>query len=284
MSLIAPGVPFAVRTDEILRLLGGAAVLPNVRSMSDLHEVERTGLDSQSLFHLIDVLSLPLEAIAAALEVPQIKLLVINGRSELLSTDVSGRLIRAASIGALALDVFGAPADAGKWLSTPNNELNGRMPLTLVATSAGTQAVEALLCSLRASSSTWRPSPVALERGRAAMRDVMLQPQNLTPSSFAALAGTSEDNVLQDIRARRLLAVGTTEKDLRLPDWQLEPFALLLTQRVLEHASDVDTWTLYRALSEPLELFEGRTPAEAVTAQSIEHVTKAVLHVLGFRV
>ncbi|HKO88040.1 MAG TPA: antitoxin Xre/MbcA/ParS toxin-binding domain-containing protein [Burkholderiales bacterium] len=252
--------------------------------MRDLLEIGRSGLDSQSLFHLVDALSLPLAAAASTLGLSHTKLLVMEGRLELLYPETSDRLIRLASIGALALDVLGAPTDAGKWLSAPNNELNGCMPLALVATSAGTQAVEALLCSLRGSAAPWHPSPAALERGRATLRDVISQPQNLTPSKFAALAGVSEEEVLKDIRNRRLLALGTSEKELRLPDWQLDPLALRLTQSVLEQASDVDTWTLYRALCEPLELFEGRTPAEAVTAQSIEYVTKAVLHVLGFRV
>ncbi|HKO87190.1 MAG TPA: antitoxin Xre/MbcA/ParS toxin-binding domain-containing protein [Burkholderiales bacterium] len=251
--------------------------------MRDLHEIGRSGLDNQSLFHLVDALSLPLAATASALGVSQTKLLVMEGRLDPLYPETSVRLIRLAGIGALALDVLGDPPGAGKWLSTPQKELDGRMPMELVATPAGTQEIEALLYSLRASSSPWLPSAEAFERGRAIVRDVMSQPQNLTPSRFAALAGVLEEDVLKDIHARRLLALETSEKDLRLPDWQLDPWALTLTQRVLEQVSDVDTWTIYRALSEPLELFEGRTPAEAVTAQGIEHVTKAVLNVLGYR-
>jgi len=44
---------------------------------------------------------------------------------------------------------------------------------------------------------------------------------------------------------------------------------------------EIDGWTLYRALSEPLEGLGGRSPVEAVTAGSIGEVTKAVFNVLG---
>lgn len=67
----------------------------------------------------------------------------------------------------------------------------------------------------------------------------------------------------------------------RLPDWQLDPVKQQLTEAVLKGAADVDTWTLYRALSERLEGLAGRSPVDAVTADSIDEVVRAVFNVLG---
>ncbi|WP_218599084.1 hypothetical protein [Pollutimonas bauzanensis] len=54
-----------------------------------------------------------------------------------------------------------------------------------------------------------------------------------------------------------------------------------LTQAVLKGAAEVDAWTLYRTLSEPLEGLGGQSPVDAVTADSVDAVTKAVFNVLG---
>ncbi len=56
-----------------------------------------------------------------------------------------------------------------------------------------------------------------------------------------------------------------------------------LTQAVLQGASEIDNWTLYRALSEPLEGLVGHSPVDAVTADSLDEVTRAVFNVLGVR-
>lgn len=48
---------------------------------------------------------------------------------------------------------------------------------------------------------------------------------------------------------------------------------------MLNGAADVDNWTLHRALSEPLEGLGGRTPMDAVAAESVEEVAAAVFNV-----
>jgi hypothetical protein len=49
----------------------------------------------------------------------------------------------------------------------------------------------------------------------------------------------------------------------QLPEWQLDPLRLRLTQRVLERARDLDAWTVYHALSDPSDALENRSPIEA---------------------
>lgn len=95
------------------------------------------------------------------------------------------------------------------------------------------------------------------------------------------MADKSRQQIDQDIDARRLLALNVERHGHKLPDWQLDPIKHELTRTVLQGAPDVDNWTLYRSLSEPLEGLGERSPVEAVTADSIAEVSRAVFNVLG---
>ena len=125
----------------------------------------------------------------------------------------------------------------------------------------------------------WTPRETEIQRGRAAVLEAFDQPHNLPLPDFARLANKSRQQIYKDIEARRLLALNVGPRGRRLPDWQLDPVKQQLTQIVLQAAPEVDTWTLYRALSEPLEGLAGRSPVEAVTADSIDAVAKAVSNV-----
>lgn len=127
----------------------------------------------------------------------------------------------------------------------------------------------------------WAPRETEIQRGRAAMLEAFEQPHNLPLPDFARLANKSRQQIYKDIEARRLLALNVGPRGRRLPDWQLDPVKQRLTQAVLQGAPVVDAWTLYRALSEPLEGLAGRSPVEAVTVDSVDDMAKAVLNVLG---
>ncbi|SOD42768.1 integrase [Nitrosovibrio sp. Nv4] len=127
----------------------------------------------------------------------------------------------------------------------------------------------------------WVPSQTDIQRGRAVLLEAFEQPHNLPLPDFARLANKSRQQIYKDIKARRLLALNVGPRGRRLPDWQLDPVKRQLTQIVLQAAPEVDIWTLYRALSEPLEGLAGRSPVEAVTADSVDAVAKAVFNVLG---
>ncbi len=53
---------------------------------------------------------------------------------------------------------------------------------------------------------------------------------------------------------------------------------------VLQEVEGIDHWTIYRALSEPLEGLGGRSPVDAVTHGTIDDVAEAVFNVLGVQV
>lgn len=134
--------------------------------------------------------------------------------------------------------------------------------------------------TLRASA-RWAPGATDIQRGRAALLADFEQPHNLPLAEFARLAHKSRQQIYKDIDTRRLLALNVGPRGQRLPDWQLDPVKQRLTQAVLQGAATVDAWTLYRALSEPLEGLAGRSPVDAVTAGSVDEVTKTVFNVLG---
>jgi hypothetical protein len=131
------------------------------------------------------------------------------------------------------------------------------------------------------SGTRWTPGETDIQRGRAAMLEAFDQPHNLSLADFTGLAGKSRQQIYRDIDARKLLALNVGPRGQKLPDWQLDPVKQRLTQAVLQGAVEVDSWTLFRALSEPLEGLGGRSPVEAVTSESVAQVTRAVFNVLG---
>lgn len=129
----------------------------------------------------------------------------------------------------------------------------------------------------------WSPSATDLQRGRSAMLRRFEQPQNLPLPEFARLAHKSRQQIYKDLAAkpRRLLALSVGPRRQRLPDWQLDPLRLRLTQEVLKRAADIDAWTVFQALSEPLDSLGDRSPVEAVSPGNLDAVVKAVYNALG---
>jgi hypothetical protein len=127
----------------------------------------------------------------------------------------------------------------------------------------------------------WIPHETDIQRGRAAQLEAFARPHNLPLPKFAQLASKSRQQIYKDIDSARLLALNVGPRGQKLPDWQLDPVKQQLTQAVLQEAGGIDNWTLYRALSEPLEGLGGRSPIDAVTADSIDQIAMAVFNVLG---
>lgn len=131
------------------------------------------------------------------------------------------------------------------------------------------------------SDTRWVPGKTDIQRGRVRLLEAYLRPHNLPLPEFARLANKSRQQIYKDIDAHRLLALNVGPRGQKLPDWQLDPVKQQLTQAVLQGTAGVDNWTLYRALSEPLEGLSGRSPVDAVTADSVDEVARVVFNVLG---
>lgn len=134
------------------------------------------------------------------------------------------------------------------------------------------------------SDTRWAPNETDVQRGRIVLLEAFNQPHNLPIPKYAKLADRSRQQIYKDILGRRLLALNIGPRGQKLPDWQLDPVKQKLTQTVLQQVEGIDYWTIYRALSEPLEGLGGRSPVDAVTPGSIDDVAEAVFNVLGVQV
>lgn len=116
-----------------------------------------------------------------------------------------------------------------------------------------------------------------IQSQRLKMLDAYEAPHNLQVTQFAKLAGKSRDQVNREIKAGKLLTVRLGNRGQRVPDWQLDPIKLKLTQAVMEDGTDESAaWLVYHALLQPREELRGRAAVEAVFANNIHKVTRLV--------
>jgi hypothetical protein len=127
----------------------------------------------------------------------------------------------------------------------------------------------------------WKPDATDLQRGRAILIKVFSSPSNMSVQNFAKRAGKVRQQIYEDIKARRLLTISIGPRKHKVPDWQLDQTKIALTRSVLAAAPDIDNWTIYKALSEPLASLGKRSPVEIVEISSVDNLTKTVLSVLG---
>ncbi len=130
-------------------LLGGRKVLRrSVRSPLEAHDLLLEGLPSAAVTHLLDnfvrlKMSPSLErAVGMSLRTFQRRQ---TAAAKSLTQDQGSRAWKFAEILVLATDVLGSQEEAEKWLEQPALGLDGRRPIDLLATPAGTELVEDFL-------------------------------------------------------------------------------------------------------------------------------------------
>ena len=123
-----PSVP-----EQTLSLLGGAAAC-----------VREPGLPLRFRYQAVRTLG----RFYAESDLSIMRRLGVNERTALrrkergeLSPDESDRLARLARVTRVAIEAFGDEAKARRWLTSPNRALQQHMPLDLIASDAGAQAV-----------------------------------------------------------------------------------------------------------------------------------------------
>lgn len=130
----------------------------------------------------------------------------------------------------------------------------------------------------------WEPSATELQRGRLLMLKEFRKPHNLPVAKYAELAGKSRQQLYEDIKKHRLLALSIGARGQHIPDWQLDKPKQALTAELLKKAPTVDAWTLYYALSEPNRDFAGKAPIEIVSPGNLSQVLDTLLSQLGIHV
>ncbi|MGG2509392.1 tyrosine-type recombinase/integrase [Pseudomonas aeruginosa] len=106
---------------------------------------------------------------------------------------------------------------------------------------------------------------------------------NLPFSAFAKLACRPCEQVMQDIKSGRLLALFNGDMGYRVPVWQIEQTKYLLTLMVMTHTDRIDDLAIYSALSKPMAHFGGLSPLEVVTSDTIIEISDIVCRGLAGR-
>jgi putative toxin-antitoxin system antitoxin component (TIGR02293 family) len=117
-----------LRSDrDLARLVEDRLSLASVESLS------KHGISDQEIHDLI---------------APRRTLAHRKSRRELLTHDESDRAVRVARMTALAEEVFGEDDKAARWLRKPKSRFDGKTPLALLSTDAGSRLVEEMLLQL----------------------------------------------------------------------------------------------------------------------------------------
>lgn len=111
----------------------------------DNAEVVRRGLPIESFKHVADYYQLSDAQMSKTIGTSVRTIVRLQKERKPLSLTWSDRLYRLARIAAQAETVFENPQTASTWLRRPNRSLNGRAPIDLLDTDAGTQQVAELL-------------------------------------------------------------------------------------------------------------------------------------------
>lgn len=131
-------------------LLGGSKTIPSgIGSIMDAHDIIMRGLPSSALLFLTDRLG-PIIAEVAVDTAIGISLRTIQRRKndapdKALSVEQSNRVWKFAEILGMAIEVLGSKEAAETWMNTPAIGLERRKPIDLLASTAGTEAVETYL-------------------------------------------------------------------------------------------------------------------------------------------
>lgn len=128
----------------------GAPIHGAHKIFSDLNafiELIRTGLPVYELDHLQASLDVPNDALGPMLGISRstINRIKGKGRESRLDPTTSDKVVRFARLMGKAVNVFGNPEDARKWLSSPQFGLGGAIPFDYAITELGAREVENLL-------------------------------------------------------------------------------------------------------------------------------------------
>ena len=127
------------------RLMGNRTT--DARSAFDVHEMIEKGLPSQDILSFIDSVKLfnDKKVVIKVIGISERTLYRRINKPEPLTTEQSSRTWRFAETLTKAEDVFGDPAEAERWMTTPAMGLEGRKPIDLLTTQVGYELVDDFL-------------------------------------------------------------------------------------------------------------------------------------------
>lgn len=127
------------------------------------------------------------------------------------------------------------------------------------------------------------PEPVVeipvsdLQRERMEMLAAYEEPHNLPVVQFAKLAGKSKEQINREIKAGKLLTICLGNRGQRVPDWQLVPMKLKLTQVMMKHLPHAEGWEVYRLLTCVYPELDERAAIDIITPGNMDDVVRVLL-------
>jgi putative toxin-antitoxin system antitoxin component (TIGR02293 family) len=152
MSSLAQLAPARTELQQVSALFGGRQTLRRaVQNPLDAHDLLVAGLPGDALMHLLGRLG-ALRSSPSLEKALGMSLRTIQRRKErpdqVLDREQSSRTWKFAEILARATEVMGSQAEAEEWLARPAMGLDGRRPIDLLESAAGTEIVEEFLTRL----------------------------------------------------------------------------------------------------------------------------------------
>jgi putative toxin-antitoxin system antitoxin component (TIGR02293 family) len=152
MSSLAQAAAARTELQQVSALFGGRQTLRRaVQNPLDAHDLLVAGLPGDALMHLLGKLG-ALKSSPSLEKALGMSLRTIQRRKErpdqVLDREQSSRTWKFAEILARATEVMGSQAEAEDWLARPAMGLDGRRPIDLLESAAGTEIVEEFLTRL----------------------------------------------------------------------------------------------------------------------------------------
>lgn len=116
-----------------------------------------------------------------------------------------------------------------------------------------------------------------IQREREAMLAIYEAPHSLPVPLFATLAGKSRYQILREVKAGKLLSIRLGNRGQRIPDWQLAPLKLRLTQAILKQVPQVDSWQAYFMLTSPHSGLDGLSALDVVMPTNLDSIAQMLL-------
>lgn len=112
------------------------------------------------------------------------------------------------------------------------------------------------------------------QRERMEMLEIYEASYNLPVERFARLAGKSRDQINREIKAGKLLTLNVGNRGQRIPDWQLDPLKKELVNMLRQQVKDVDSWQLYRMVSQSRTQLGGRSIIDAASSSNLQELVQ----------
>ncbi|WP_264041017.1 tyrosine-type recombinase/integrase [Pectobacterium carotovorum] len=121
-----------------------------------------------------------------------------------------------------------------------------------------------------------------LQRERMEMLAAYEAPHNLPVVQFSRLAGKSKDQINREIQAGKLLTISLGNRGQRVPEWQLVPMKLKLTQMMMKQLPHAEGWDVYRLLTRLHPELDGRAAIDIIAPSNMGNVVQALLSLQAF--